>query len=75
MELTDQPHSTTTMTDLPTLAQAHFDELTASVRGEVYRRGDHQYVTASLHLLIVVLILSVPRLDFKSTHAYSMETF
>ena len=75
MEPTDQPHCTTTMTDLPTLAQARFDQLTESVRGEVYRRGDHQYVTASLHLLILILILSVPRSGFKSTHACLMETF
>ena len=38
------PRTTNTMTDLPTLGQAHFDELTQTVRGEVYRRGDHQYV-------------------------------
>ncbi|KAN0125501.1 hypothetical protein V8E52_000708 [Russula decolorans] len=31
------------MTDLPTLDQAHFDELTQTVRGDVYRRGDHQF--------------------------------
>jgi hypothetical protein len=49
MQLTEQFLSTTkTMTDLPTLDQAHFDELTQTVRGEVYRRGDHQYVIANV---------------------------
>jgi hypothetical protein len=48
MQLTEQSPSTTkTMTDLPTLDQAHFDELTQTVRGDVYRRGDHQYVIAN----------------------------
>jgi hypothetical protein len=53
-----QSHSTTTTTALPTLAQALFDELTATVRGEVCRRGQPQYVAASFHLVIVVLIAS-----------------
>ena len=45
MQLTEQsPSATKTMTDLPTLDQAHFDELTQTIRGEVYRRGNHQYV-------------------------------
>jgi hypothetical protein len=42
------PSTTKTMTDLPTLDQAHFDELTQTVRGDVYRRGDHQYVIANI---------------------------
>jgi hypothetical protein len=49
MQLTEQPLSPTkTMTDLPTLDQAHFDELTQTVRGKVYRRGDNQYVIANV---------------------------
>ena len=45
MQLTEQPPTTTkTMAALPILAQAYFDELTETVRGEVYRRGDHQFV-------------------------------
>jgi hypothetical protein len=49
MQLTEQSPSTTkAMTDLSTLDQAHFDELTKTVRGEVYRRGDHQYVIANV---------------------------
>ena len=36
------------MTDLPTLDQAHFVELRQTVRGEVYRRGDQQYVVADV---------------------------
>lgn len=51
MQLNDQPQNRTTATDLPTLAQALFDELTAIVRGEVYRRGESQYVITSLHPL------------------------
>ena len=48
-QLTEQSPSTTkTMTDLPTLDQADFDELTQTVRGDVYRRGDHQYVIANV---------------------------
>jgi hypothetical protein len=58
MQPNDQPHNTTTTTALSTLAQVLFDELTATVRGEVYRRGGPQYVTASLPLVIVVLISS-----------------
>jgi hypothetical protein len=49
MQLTKQsPSPAKTMTTLPTLDQSYFDELTQSVRGEVYRRGDHQYVIASI---------------------------
>jgi hypothetical protein len=48
------------MTASPTLAQALFDELTKTVRGEVYRRGDHQYVIAGVCGLLVVLISPVP---------------
>jgi len=49
MQLTEHPPSTTkTMTNLPTLDQAHFDELIQTVRGEVYRRGDHQYAIANV---------------------------
>ena len=51
MQLTEQSPSTTkTMTDsdLPTLDQAHFDELTQTIRGKVYRRGDHQYVVVNV---------------------------
>lgn len=49
MQLTEQSPSTAkTMTALPTLAQAHFDELTKTVRGEVYRRGDHQFVVSGV---------------------------
>ena len=50
MQLTEQsPSGTTkTMTNLRTLDQAHFDELTQTVRGDVYRRGDHQYVIANV---------------------------
>jgi len=44
MQPNDQPHNRTTATALPTLAQALFDELTATVRGEVYPRGESQYV-------------------------------
>jgi hypothetical protein len=56
MEPTERSHSTTATTAASlTLAQAHFDELAANVRGEVYRRGDGQYVTASnLGFLTVV---------------------
>jgi hypothetical protein len=62
MEPTEQQsHSTTATTTMTTaplaLAQALFDELVASVRGEVYRRGDDQYVSSpppSLRLLTVV---------------------
>ena len=75
MQPNNQPHSTTTTTALPTLAQALFDELTATVRGEVYRRDGPQYVTASLHPLIVALISSHHRSVFESTHICSMETF
>ncbi|KAI9510334.1 hypothetical protein F5148DRAFT_976931 [Russula earlei] len=40
----EQSRSTTTPTTaLPTLSQAYFDELTASVRGDVYRRGDNRF--------------------------------
>ena len=61
MQLTEQSPSTTKkMTASPTLAQAHFDELTKTVRGEVYRRGDHQFVTAGVCGLLIVLISSVP---------------
>lgn len=31
------------MTNLPTLDQADFDELTQTVRGKVFRHGDHQF--------------------------------
>jgi hypothetical protein len=49
MLLTEQSPSTTkTMADLPTLDQAHFDELTRTLRGEVYRRGDRQYVIVNV---------------------------
>lgn len=48
MQPATQSHSTTTLSALPTLAQALFDGLTASVRGEVYRRGDHRYVAANV---------------------------
>jgi hypothetical protein len=58
MQPNDQPPNTTTTTALSTLAQALFDELTATVRGEVYRRGGPKYVTTSLPLVIVVLISS-----------------
>jgi len=77
MEPTEQSHSTTTTTTAsPTLAQALFDELTANVRGEVYRRGDGQYVTAaSLGLLTLVPHFLCPPLVTKSTHACSTETF
>ena len=57
MQLTEQ--STKTITALPTLAQTHFDELTKTVRGEVYRRGDHQFVIADVCGLLVVLISPV----------------
>lgn len=62
------------MAALPTLDQACFDELTVTVRGEVYRPGDQRYVIASHYLLTVVLI-PYPHLVFKSAHASSMETF
>jgi len=76
MQPIEQSHNTTTTTPFPTLAQAHFDELTANVRGEVYCRGDGQYVTAaSLGLLTVVHHFFCPRPAFKSTHACLMETF
>ena len=76
MQPIEQSHNTTTTTPLPTLAQAHFDELTANVRGEVYRRGDRQYVAAaSFGLLTVVPYFLCPRPVFKSTHACLMETF
>ena len=58
MQPAEQPLAT--VTALPTLAQAYFDELTQSVRGEVYRRGNDQYVVASVCSLFVVLISSVP---------------
>ena len=49
MQQTEQfPSTTKAITDLPTLDQAHFDELTQTVRGKVYRRGDHQYVIANV---------------------------
>ena len=49
MQLTEQsPSATNTMADLPTLGQAHFLELRQTVRGEVYRRGDRQYVIADV---------------------------
>ncbi len=70
------PSTTKTMTDLPTLNQAHFDELTQTVRGEVYRRGDHQCVVSNIvanngaHLFCPHW-----HSGFKSVHAYSMETF
>ena len=78
MQPTEQSRDTTTTiaTPLPTLAQAHFDELTANVRGDVYRRGDRQYVTvASLGLSTVVPHFLCPHLVFKSTRACLMETF
>jgi hypothetical protein len=52
--------SPATMTVLPTLAQAYFDELTVSVRGKVYRRGDDQYAIASVYSLFIMLISSAP---------------
>lgn len=78
VEPTEQSRNTTTTTTtaLPTLAQAHFDELTANVRGEVYRRGDRQYVTAaSVGLFTVVAHFLCPHLVFKSTRACLMEMF
>jgi hypothetical protein len=76
IQLTEQSPGTTKtiMTDLPTLDQAHFDELTQTVRGEVYRHGDHQYVIASVCTINRAQFLC-PHSDFKSIHTYSMETF
>ena len=75
MQLTEQsPGTTKTMAALPTLAQAYFDELTETVRGEVYRRGDHQFVLRASVAIFCTHFLC-PHSGFKSTHAYSMETF
>ena len=75
MQPTEHSLNTTTTTALPSLAQAHFDELTANVRGEVFRRGDRLYVsTTSLGPLTVVPHFLCLRLVFRSTHACLMET-
>jgi len=58
MQPVEQSHSTAELTALPTLAQFYFDELTARVRGEVYRRGDNQCVyLSSCHRLVPVLLI------------------
>lgn len=75
MQLTEHsPSPIKTMADLPTLDQAHFAELTQTVRGEVYHRGNHQYVIANICSIIRAQFLC-SYLGFKSIHAYSMETF
>ena len=75
MQLTEQsPSSTKIMSTLPTLAQAYFDELTETVRGVVYRRGDHQFVLRAFVAIFRTHFLR-PHSGFKSIHAYSMETF
>ncbi|KAI0253771.1 hypothetical protein BJV78DRAFT_167782 [Lactifluus subvellereus] len=43
MQPMEVDHRTTTVITLPTLAQTHFDELKANVRGELYRRGDQHF--------------------------------
>ena len=69
MQLTEQSPSTTkTTTVSPTLAQAHFDELTETVRGEVYRRGDHQFVIAVCGLLVVL----IPPVPTQVSRAYKL---
>ena len=62
------------MAALPTLAQAYFDELTEIARGEVYRRGDHQFVLRASVAIFHTHFLC-PHSGFKSIRAYSMETF
>ncbi len=37
----DDPKTKTVLT-LPTLDQAHFEELLANIRGDVFRRGDQR---------------------------------
>lgn len=65
MQLAEQSPSTAQkMTDLPTLDQAHFDELTQTVRGEVYRRSDHQYVYCE-RLLCSYQSCSIPPSPFR----------
>jgi hypothetical protein len=38
----EDPPKAKTVPTVPTLDQAHFEELSASVRGEVFRRGDQR---------------------------------
>lgn len=39
----DAPSKASLKTPLPTLDQAHFEELSASIRGDVFRRGDQRF--------------------------------
>jgi hypothetical protein len=76
MQPTNEDRRETTVTTLPTLAQVHFHELNAIVRGELYRRGDSQYVTVHVwYPLGIVLIHPSVILDFTNIHACSTETF
>jgi hypothetical protein len=75
MQPTKEDRRATTVTTLPTLAQVHFDELKASVRGELYRRGDSQYVIAHAWYPLGNVLIPLSILVFTNTHACSTETF
>ena len=61
-----------TVPTLPTLDQAHLEELSASIRGEVFRRGDQR--SARTHARRQHFPLTLPYLVFTSRLACSMET-
>ena len=61
-----------TVPTLPTLDNAHFEELSASVRGEVFRRGDQRSACTCVRHTTFPLTLAC--LDFTSTLACSMGT-
>lgn len=62
--------TTASVTALPTLAQAYFDELKVNLRGEVYRRGDHQYVD-NAHVVVRPTKLSHPHSPFQLLRAHA----